>query len=577
MKKLFLLLSFVAMAATQTFGYDAHKYGDNSYYYQVSPNGKWIAGGEMGEVSICYVADSTVYSYEGSYATGMGNPITNDGMVVGATDDYTPAYWKDGEWVALPLQEGVTRVGYSSGADGVTPDGSVICGSISTAASFSIDNTGTTYLPAVWTRQADGTYSYFEILPHPTTDFTGRAPQYVTARYISDDGCTISGQVMTYDGFYCYPIIYTKDGEGNWSYKTYGLEAIYEYDGEFPKYPSYEPEYPDVEDYMTDEDKAAYEDAMEQYQAGTLENYPLEKDYLSDPSAYNAAMDKYREEYEAYSDSVDTFDEVYYSVVTGSSFEYNNVPLSGNGKYFLQTITMSSDSGDDDFFDDPWGSSSVTTPVLFDVASGEMSMVDASDMLASTVTDDGTIFAISPAMEYTRSAYVVEMGSTEPVAFDKWMATKCEPMVDWMNENMLYDVINYEWNDDLGYYDEVTIPDSLITGSLVANNAGTCFITYVADPATYEYNSFLMDITDPLNPTAIKTVANKQEGELRISAADGTIAAEGMKSFELYDMQGRKMAASTGNLNVNVAKGIYVVKGIAADGSEVSRKVAVGK
>lgn len=584
MKKLFLLLACVALSATQSFGYDVHKYGDNSYYFQLSPNGEWLLGGDWGSVVICHTPDSTVYSYVGDevetfYDASLGNSVSNNGVVVGSTDDYTPAYWKDGVWTTLPLKDEASSYGYSSMGNGITPDGSVICGVVGLSAGFGNSNY-TTLLPAIWTRNADGTYGGYEILPHPDTDYTGRAPQCITARYISDDGCTVAGQIVSYDGFAYYPIVYTKSADGEWSYKIYGLEAICDYDGEWPPYPNYEPDEPLRSDYMTDEEKAAYQDALDQYYAGTLYDYPTYADYMGDESkaAYDKDHAKWAEDYEAYSDSVAAFEEVYYTYFTGTSYVWNTVALSGNGKYLMQTIQMDDPDGGDTGFDDPWGSSLITTPVLFDLESGEMSSVDASNMIGSSVTNDGTIFAGAPYREYTRQAYVVEMGSTEPVRFDTWMAAKCQPVADWMSENMLYDVINYVYDEDSGEYTEEVVADSLFTGSLVSNAEGTRFVTYVCDQwTTYAYDSYLIDIADTENPTAIKTVAKRQDADMSISVADGRIDASGVESIALYDMQGRKVADARGSLSANVAKGVYVVKGTAADGSAVSRKVAVGE
>jgi len=590
MRKLFLLLALVATAATQSYGYEGHKYGDNSYYYQLSPNGQWLLGGEDGIAMFCYVPDSTVYTYESDYELtyyqlGMGNAISNDGLAVGATDDYTPAYWKAGVWTALPLKNGES-VGYASGADGITPDSSVICGCISTMNSFGMDSNGTTYLPAVWTRNADGTYGEYELLPHPETDFTGRAPQYITARCISDDGRTVAGQVMSYDGYATYPIVYTKADDGTWSYKEYGLEAIYDYDGEWPKYPNYYPECPFIDDYLSDEDKAAYDAAVDEWQAAYEEykagntsvypTYPNKKDYLSDTSKYDADMAVYNEDYKEYCDSVDAFDEVYYNAITGASFYYNTVALSGNGKYLMQTIQMEDPYAEDDDFG--WGASYISAPVLIAIEDGEMDMADASDMIGTSVANDGTMFAASPATEYTRSAYAIDYETLAPVKFDEWMAAQSEGMADWMSENMLYDVVKYTLDEETYEYSEETVPDSLITGSLVANAEATCFVTYVYDQwNSYMYDSYYMNIVDTQNPTAIETIANKPQGCLSVAVADGRISADGMKSIALYDLQGRKVADAQGSLRADVAKGVYVVRGTAADGSTLSRKVAVGQ
>lgn len=587
MKKLFLLLSLVALTATQGFSYDFQKY-KNVYFNWMSPNGEWFAYYYAGLIDIYHVSDSQIYDYTGNetssyYDLGNGNSVTDEGYVVGSRYYRVPAYWKDGEWHDLPLRDDITEKTYTM-AMGSSPDGGVICGMIN--VNFG-STTQVNMIPAVWERNADGTYDPYEVLPYPETDFAGRVPRYVTARYVSDDGKTIYGEFLCPTlSLTTYPIVYRKGDDGKWTYKLYGMDRIYDTSVTFPKYPVYKPTYPSMDSYMTEEDNEAWlaavdkwKELKEAWDSGLSEEnpadlYPQKIDYCSNAEQYNNDVANYNTAYKAYSDSLKTWQAVYDKAVTGGAYAYNGGVMSGNAKYLTQTLTMPSGKG----------FKSGSYPVLISLdGEGTVSDTDADGMVANGVTNDGMIVAMKVEDTGAYYAYVVEAGSTEAQKFEDWVATKCEAAADWMNENMLYDVIT--WTEDPSTGDNSaseTQRDVLVSGAMICNPQGTRFLTYVYDYWSDDLPNgaectFYIDIEDPNVPTAIKAAVNKQEGKLNISAADGQISANGMDNIALYDMQGRCVATSINALNANVAAGIYLVKGTSADGSSVSQKVAVGK
>lgn len=585
MKRVFLLLVCTAMIAVQSYGSKFAKY-PGFYYYLMSPDGKWLSMSSDGIAVMFNTADSTYYIYEGdevstSYNTGYGNAVNNLGMVMGATDNYTPAYWQDGEWTNLPLPEG-ERKGMYSTAHGVTPDGNYIVGCVSTG-NFGDADSRTTYFPALWSRGADGTFSTCEVLPHPTKDFSGRAPQYITALCISDDGCTVAGQIMSNDGFTTYPIIYSKDSEGTWSYKTVGVDKVFDTSVELPPYPNYEPKYPNYSDYMDDAAKSAYEaavdeyyDLLDQYYQGLISDYPTypsQKDYLTDVDGYNAAMDKYNEEYPAYSDSLYVWEDAYSEALTGASFVYNTVMMSANGKYLGQTIQ----TPDPDADPLDWMSANISAPALFNLATGEYSQVEAKDMCCAYVTNDGTVFGGSPATELTRNAYAVEPGSTVAVPFSDYAAKKWAAAGQWIADNMKFDVTVYTVDPDTYDYNETVVEDSIVTGTLVSNPEGTRFATYLynywaEDEDEAGYISYFIDTTDA---DGIATIKRNGEADITVTAADGMININGnLSSVNIYDISGRLVstAASTA-----LGSGIYTVKATDKAGNTVTRKLCVKK
>ena len=110
MKKTLLL--FVSMLMATAVMAQVTRHHDGFYFDKMSPNGKWVASQNIGSVFI-YIQDSDEYvEYAASpdavteyYATGIGNCISNNGILVGSTNDATCAYWQDGQWTPLLVKE----------------------------------------------------------------------------------------------------------------------------------------------------------------------------------------------------------------------------------------------------------------------------------------------------------------------------------------------------------------------------------------------------------------------------------------------------------------------------------------
>lgn len=583
MKRAFLLLACTVMMTAKSFGYEFEKY-PQVFFYQISPSAKWMATAVDGTAVMFNREDSVYYTFEGDgmdavYDVGFGNAANDLGMIVGASSEYDPAYYQDGEWHVLPMPEGVTAGMYSMG-HGVTPDGKYICGNVSTG-NFGDADSRTTLFPALWTRSDDGSEFTCEILPYPAKDFSGRSPQYITALSISDDGATIAGQVVSNDGFTTTPIVYSKDSDGKWSYKEYGKDMVFDSSVDLPPYPTTEVEYPTTSDYMDEQAQAdyleayyAYKDSVDLYNQDLIDKYPEYpnmSDYISDQEGYDAAM----EAYQAYQDSVDAFESVYYDALTGSSFVYNTVMFSANGKYLAQSLQK--EDPDSDPLD--WQTSYLTHPIMFDLSNdGATTEVDHTDMCVCGIANDGMMVGAAPSVEYTRNAFIIEPGSTTPVKFDDWVAEKAPELADSIKENMAFDVESYVWNDETGEYDYVVVEDSIVTGSMVCTPDGKHFVTYLYNywaqvEEDYGYFSYYFDIT-PGTGTGIKATATAAE-PINLSVKDGKITVSGNgTSVEIYDMSGRIIsnAAST-----SLTQGVYTVKATDNAGNTLTRKIYVKK
>lgn len=590
MKKLFLLLVCAVALAGTSFGYEFKKY-PGIYFSTMSPNGHYLICNNDGSVYIYNAATEEMSQYDPNdstgvfYTIGIGNAANDLGMVVGATTNYDPAVWQNGTWTTLPMKEGVTK-GVNSFANGITPDGKYICGSISISKALG-ESDNTTYFPCVWTKGDDGKYGEYELLPYPKTDFTGRYPQYVTAIAISDDGKTIAGQITGFDGFTQTPIVYTKDDSGQWSYKVYGLEKLLsDPNPKFPKW-VYEPKEPKPDDYISADSLAsyndaleAYKDSLEMYQAGLISKYPTQPkktDYLSDKEGYDAAVTKYDSDYAIFADSAKVFNEYYYSVWTGATYTFNVVLLSANGKYLALTLT--SEDPDADPLD--WMTATLSRPTLIDLSNnGAITETSAKKTSAFGVFNDGTMIGGAPAIDFSRNAYVFPAGSTDAVKFQDWIATKCDTASIWLKENMSYDVTITTY-DDQGNAIQDVVEDSLVTGSMLCNPDGTVFTAYVYDmwqATSVGYTSYVLDITNPDKPTGI-AAPNKNNAEgVEVKAANGHISVSGnAESMYIYDMAGRKIYDAKGDAEVNVNKGLYMVKVTDAKGNVVTKKVSVEK
>ncbi|MBQ6938977.1 MAG: hypothetical protein IJN35_03930, partial [Muribaculaceae bacterium] len=301
MKKTLLL--FVSMLMATAVMAQVTRHHDGFYFDKMSPNGKWVASQNIGSVFI-YIQDGDEYvEYAASpdavteyYATGIGNCISNNGILVGSTNDATCAYWQDGQWTPLLVKEENAALNM---AHGITPDGSRIVGQVGGSGLNMYSEI--MVKPVYWDRNAEGGYDSYQPLPCPTTDFCGRKPQYITAIAVSDDGKTVIGQIVDWSGFFIYPIIYTQDNEGVWSYRTIDEGVLYPEGTQFAPWPG---EMPDPKEYMTEEELAEYLEAMNEYmielekynngEISTCPNEPVAEDYIFEYyNEYSSAMHEY--------------------------------------------------------------------------------------------------------------------------------------------------------------------------------------------------------------------------------------------------------------------------------------------
>lgn len=559
MKKLLLLLVSVLMATAVMAQVTRHH--DGFYFDKMSPNGKWMATQEMGYVFI-YAQDGDEYfehvasedAVTEYYAIGLGNCISNDGIIVGGINDAICAYWKDNEWHALPVKEENSALNL---ANAITPDGSRIVGRVGySGLNFESEQMTT---PVYWDRNAEGGYDTYKILPYPTTDFCGRKPQYITAIAISDDGQTIVGQVVDWSGFFIYPIIYTQNEAGEWSYRTISEGILYPEGAEFPAWPGEEPS---GEEYMTEEELTAYLETVNNYMIEMNKYMNGETDICPDEPYPGDYIVERKEEYKAavyqYQQRLMYFDEIFMNTMYNTSFIFNNVYLSGNGRYYNTTIEKLDAT-------DPMRPFTTSTPICIDLENGDsmVSVAGATDMIASSVMNDGRTIAQTPKMAHARNSFIVSADGKTMTPFVDYICGLDNATGQWLKELSSFQVLVPTEFDEDGYPINYQYVDSIVSGSVYCNSDGTVFGSFMydewSDYVTYRQFSYSINLNEL---EAVEGIESDREWDVYV--AEKTLYINGeVSNITLYDLRGAIIAQyehASGAIALDVANGIYLVR-----------------
>lgn len=541
-----------------------------------SPNGKWLAEGNQGTLTIYDVENDKVYDLPSTttdtemYSAGLGNSITNSGKVFGFSMTKDAFIWDNGtlSYTALPQPTGA---GTSfNGAQSVTPDESRVAGALG-ANNASLYSGSMMAYPVVWTKTGD---SYTIVnLPYDTKDFAGATPQYVIPVSISDDGKTIAGTLKSGNGKYTIPVIYKEDSEGNWTYQLVGKTEVYD-ESLLPELPDLpvEPQEPDATAYMSESDLekynaalAEYEELLNMYNSGiidTMPTAPVPGDYITDAekkAAYTAAAQEYVKKHAEYIEAYKKYETALDNITTGRIFTQNNVFLSPNGRYLAATMKDQIKA--------------ISIPGYFDLEEAEPKFVkcttDAYTMQACGILDDGTLFAYTPVVELTRNTYVIKKGATEPQTFYDYLKGRSEEAAQWLKDNN-----TYTWTDE----DNVRHTDETVSGSVHVSGNGNVFVSYYTDYYTDANQTKKTYVIDLAAASAINSAINEGTERKADFCVDGnSISLKGNAvKAEVFDMSGRKVAQiSAGKAATLHAAGVYVVKAMSANGSETARKVVI--
>lgn len=586
-----LLLAAAALIAASASAELTNQVLPGYYFTGMSHNGQYavstLDGGILTFMNLA-TGESTTYvgeDYTVEYSSGLGNCISNTGILVGSTSAAgNAAYLENGEWRFLP----VLNEAYTNLSNGITADGNVICGNIGTDK-IDINAENIMCVPCVWYRQEDGTYSAPVLLPHPDKDYTGRVPQYIKAISISDDGNVVAGQITDYGGFVQQPIVYTRNDKGEWNYQLLCPELINGAKVEFPEYPGEAPQSPNLNDFMTEEELAAYNKAYQEWSTTypiDYSKYPNQEDYLSAESkaAYDEANAEYMTKMAEWEELYYPFAELYFeSQESTKIFVFNSCYISPNGKYYLTTTQAQSSiwmsakrnvanplDGD---FDTPADETTYGTPYVMDIENGTYTAVNGnSDIQASFIADDGTVLATSNIFTKPQ-AMVLTPGAAEYIPLEAYLAEASPLAVTWMNENMRHDLIEF----DPDTFEEITIPDVMISGAPYAASDLSVFCTAASNVWDFEDDNYYYSYVIYADKT-VDAVEGVSGSEFAVEALKGgVVSVKGDNAtVEVYTLGGEKafQGQGTGMISTGLAEGFYIVKATSDNGKTVVLKAA---
>lgn len=578
MNKTLLILAAAAFAVPAYGAIKTPVIYDNASFNGISNDGKYAVSQIYGTVVVYNLQDNSETAFEASdenyYTLGNGKSITADGsLIVGSTIEAgNAAYYEGGQWILLSVpDQQQTNV-----ANGVTSDGKRICGNLG-VHEMTISEDVLMQVPVYWDRKEDGTFGEPVRLPHPDTDLFGLTPQYITAVNLSDDGKIIVGQVQDCRGFMAYPIVFTQDDNGEWSYSIPTKDLFNPDNIPAAAPPADGPIMPTQEDFMTDAEKEAYQAALQAYyDSGYDQNlYPKYETFMTDEEkeAYKTAYDTWETEQAAWEAQFDAYNDFYYGALDSSpNFVFNNIFLTPDGKTFASSLMVEKEN------DDPmsyYPTMTVYTPVTVDVATGTLTKHESStSMTASCITADGTILAATPLGTIPMEGFVIRNGET--VSLTDYLTAISPEYGTWLKENMSHEtIVGVDYDEDLDEWIEI-YEDYAYTGITVSNPDMTVLAFWNDCPWDMMgiAQGVVIDMTTEAGISAVEA-----DGDSNIALdADGnlTVGAD-IVSVAVYDLAGAMVASAqnpAGTVALGLNSGVYVVKAVRADGSTAVAKVA---
>lgn len=563
MRKLLLLGTLCIATSSFATPFQGKMY-DNMFIMGVSPDGRYVVSVVDEQTDILDLKENKVYTYSSAtgtyYTPGHGNNFSQQGVMVGSDNSDIAGYWKDDVWKDLPM-----TVDGQCYANAITPDGSRIAGEMTPEE---LVEDGTMLVPCYWDVNSDGTISDPVVLPYPDVDYSGRAPQYITALYISNDGKRIVGQVRDYAGVICYPITYVQDANGSWNYILPGYELINPDNVVLPENPGNDyPVAPEAADYMDADKKAMYEEDFQDWVDGGYQgDAPDPADYMTSEQVaeYNAAVEAYNKEAEAFNEKITAYYEALDKIfATSPQFDFNNIAAAPDCLTFATTALLP----DPDADPDAWFPEVLYQLYTFDVPAETYQKFDYNlNLSASQIMADGTILAHN--QQVPAEAYILPAGKGDFMTLYNYYGQKEQQVASWMDENLRHTVDDYNTGGQI---------EAMATGYVRCSDdmsvmAGSGYNVW-DQTASYYYTYILQGI-----PAVSDGVEETMTAGAAIRAtSDGVLHLTGeFNSVEVYDLSGaRVFRAETPAETVatGLARGIYVVKAAVADGTNLTLKV----
>lgn len=574
-----LLLLAAAAAATPAFGaIKAPVIYDNASFNCISANGQYAVSEIYGTLVVYNLKDNSETAYEADdthyYGVGHGRCMTADGNIIigNTTEACDAAYCEAGEWKQLNVPDPEK----TNLSNAVTPDGKRICGTIGNHQ-MTISEDVLMEAPVYWDRQEDGTYGEYHLLPYPEKDFFGETPQYVTAINLSDDGKVIVGLVTDCSGAMLYPIVYTQADNGEWSYSLPTKDLFNPDNLPAAVKPGDGPMRPSEEQFMTEEELAAYNTALQAYYDSgyNQELYPKYENYMTEEekAAFDEAYAAWETEQAAWQEQSDAWYEYFDQVLASSpSFVFNNIMVSPDGKTIASTLIETKETDDPlvwpPFFE-------VYIPATIDIATGALTKHESEKSIAvSCMAADGTIMAATEQGSIPSEGFIIKDGTITPLT-DYLNAISPEYGV-WLKENMTHEVMtDYVYDEDLEDYVEV-YEEVTFTGIPVATPDMKVLAFWNDCP--WDMMGFAQSVVIDLTEEAgISAVEADKAAKVAIDADGNLTVGANVVSVTVYDLAGATVASvenPAGIVALGLNSGVYVVKATLSDGTAEVAKVA---
>ena len=544
----------------------------------VSPNGKFAVSEFYGTLIVMNLETGEEKTWQGNeegtvaYGVGNGNVVSNDGTVVGYIDYSSGAvyYLENNEWHQLStIVEGTSNI-----ANAITPDGRIICGGNGLTSISTDDNPTPMSVPVLWIRGEDGNFGKPVELPYPTTDITGRVPQYVTAIALSDDGSTVLGQVRDYSGRIHYPIVYTNNN-GEWTYALPAMSLVNPDNIELPQDPGEGPAAPTAEDFLSPEEKTAFEKALEEWEnknGGSsipdFNSYPDVNDFLGEESKarYDEAYDEYIKANAAWEEKAIAFYTAFDKLlISGLSFEFNIGSLSADGKTAWQSARKIIGNPENQYKE-------AFAPATIDLTTGEIFIRDFSQDASMTfVAEDGTIFA-TKRDQLEGIVYSPDVNTILGIPFIEYVENINPETAKWVNENMIHDFVGM----DPETFEPIDRKNVICSGFTICSRDQSVLISrainYWEDTPVMIYSYVLPGKIDnagiALNPAEDMGVTISKDGVIRINGEVVSLTVSDINGRVIYDGRPASDTIETG-----IGNGAYIISAIGADGSLRTAKV----
>lgn len=572
MKKTLLIASALLLSGLSLYAFNEPKVCENVSFSGIAPNGKTVVSEVYGSMIIFDLANDQEYSYESTgedpyYTTGLGNAVSNTGIVLASTCNISDAaYWENGEWKQLDTEGAVSNCL----SNGITPDGSRICGSIG-AAPISVEENNMMLVPVYWDRNADGTYGKYNVLPHPELDLYGRVPQYVTANYISEDGKTIAGQIVDCSGFVYMPIVYKQDDEGKWSYKILLQEQFFPEGTVLPEDPGEAPERPEEADFMTEEELAEYDAAYQAYlESGYTLPFPEVTDYMTEEekAAYEAALAEWEPKFAEWEEKSTAFMDAFYAVVEAApQFEFNSVCLTPDGKTYLSTLITYDESDPDAWF--PAEISSPFAINIEDETTTKYELEGGQSFRLTSVPNNEYCLASTGIGSIPMTSYIISLADDKITPVEEYLASFSPELKEWMDANLKHEVEIYDWETG-----ESTFETLMYTGIAHASADMSTFTMWDDGSWGTDYipGGVIIDLGQF---SGICAPAAAAKANVRFDNNGNLIVEGNISNVELYDPAGRQVLSTnqTGATPCHLAKGVYIVKAVTSNGETFAAKI----